>query len=171
MDFNNQHGSMASRPGTDGAGDRAGLAIVPVACDDRDPRLLAGLLAVWEASVRATHHFLTEGDIARLAPVAADAMRQIETLWTVVDGGEPVGFMGVRERKIEMLFLHPGHFRKGLGRMLVEQAIDTLGVRYVDVNEQNPGAARFYERMGFKVLRRNELDGEGNPFPILEMSL
>lgn len=77
--------------------------------------------------------------------------------------------MGVQEQKIEMLFLHPDYFRKGIGKMLVERAFSELKVEYVDVNEQNPSATRFYERMGFKTFKRNECDSEGNPFPILEM--
>lgn len=135
----------------------------------RSPELTAKLLSVWEASVRASHHFLTKTDITRLAPQAEEALRQIETLWIVEDGQHPVGFMGVQKRKIEMLFLHPDYFRKGLGKELARRAFDELGVEFVDVNEQNPAARMFYERMGFKVFKRDETDSEGNPFPILEM--
>lgn len=53
--------------------------------------------------------------------------------------------------------------------MFVERAFSELKVECVDVNEQNPSAIRFYERMGFKTFKRNECDSEGNPFPILEM--
>ena len=77
--------------------------------------------------------------------------------------------MGVQARKIEMLFLRPDYFRKGLGREFVARAFRDLNVEYVDVNEQNPNAIKFYERMGFKVFKRDEYDSEGNPFPILEM--
>lgn len=77
--------------------------------------------------------------------------------------------MGVQDKKIEMLFLHPDNFRKGLGKRLVEYAFNELSVELVDVNEQNPEARKFYERMGFEVFKRNEYDAEGNPFPILEM--
>ena len=87
----------------------------------------------------------------------------------MADGQRHIGFIGVQERKIEMLFLHPGYFRKGLGKTLVERAFRDLDVECVDVNEQNPGATKFYEQMGFKVYKRNECDSEGNPFPILEM--
>ena len=135
----------------------------------RSPALISELLRIWEASVRASHHFLTETDICRLTPQAENALRQIETLWVVQDHLSPVGFMGVQERKIEMLFLHPDCFRKGLGKELVQRAFDELDVAFVDVNEQNPNAKMFYEQMGFKVFRRNEYDSEGNPFPILEM--
>lgn len=137
--------------------------------DKRGQMLIGELLKIWEASVRASHHFLTDTDIVRLIPQAEGALRNIETLWVVEDNRCPIGFMGVQERKIEMLFLRPGYFRKGLGKKLVERAFRDMNVEYVDVNEQNPDALRFYECMGFKVFKRNECDGEGNPFPILEM--
>ena len=143
--------------------------IVTIEKSKRTLMLIGKLLEVWEASVRASHHFLSETDIIRLTPQAEGALRYIETLWVVEDGMRPVGFMGVQERKIEMLFLHPDYFRKGLGKMLVERAFSDLNVEYVDVNEQNPDATKFYERMGFKTFKRNECDSEGNPFPILEM--
>lgn len=77
--------------------------------------------------------------------------------------------MGVQERKIEMLFLHPDYFRKGLGKIFVERAFRDLNVEYVDVNEQNPDAIKFYERMGFRTFRRDATDDQGNPFPVLRM--
>ncbi len=142
-----------------------------VAKNERDSLLISKLKKVWEASIRATHHFLSESDIIDLRPQVEVGLQYIDVLWVVCrqDTREPVGFMGIQDCKIEMLFLHPAHFRKGLGRMLVQQAFDKLGVEYVDVNEQNPEAKCFYERMGFEVFKRNELDSEGRAFPILEM--
>ena len=137
--------------------------------DKRGPMLKSKLLDIWRESVRASHHFLTEADIDRLTAQAESALLQIKTLLVVWDNQHPIGFMGVQERKIEMLFLHPDYFRKGLGKELVRRAFDELAVEFVDVNEQNPDAVEFYERMGFKVFKRNECDSEGNPFPILEM--
>ena len=136
---------------------------------ERKPMLIDNLLKIWEASVRASHHFLTEADIKRLVPQAEEALRQVQPLWVIQENLNPIGFMGVQEGKIEMLFLHPDYFRKGLGRELVQRALQELNVEKVDVNEQNPNARKFYERMGFKVFKRNERDSENNPFPILEM--
>ncbi len=147
------------------------IDITAIEKEQRTTMLIENLLGIWEASVRASHHFLSEADIIRLTPQAEGALRYIETLWVLNDDQNPIGFMGVQERKIEMLFLHPDYFRKGLGKMLVERAFSELNVEYVDVNEQNPEAAKFYERMGFKAFKRNEYDSEGNPFPILEMKI
>lgn len=145
------------------------IHITTIEKDNRNSKLINVLLDVWQASVRASHHFLTEADIRTLTPQAEEALLQIETLWIIEDDLRPVGFMGVQEHKIEMLFLHPDYFRKGVGKGLVQRAFRELAVEYVDVNEQNPDAARFYERMGFHTFRRDDTDDQGNPFPILRM--
>ena len=88
----------------------------------RSPELITSLLAIWAASVRASHHFLTEEDISDLCPYAEEAIRQIETLWVVEDENVRIGFMGIQSDKIEMLFLHPDYFRKGIGRLLIQKA-------------------------------------------------
>lgn len=81
------------------------------------------------------------------------------TLAVVCDGDTPVAFMGIEGDKIGMLFVAPGCFGKGTGRELAELAIVRYGVRYVDVNEQNPQVAGFYRHLGFRVIERTELDG------------
>lgn len=87
------------------------------------------------------------------------------------DGNVRIGFIGIQSGKIEMLFLHPDYFRKGIGKVLIQKAIAEQDVQYVDVNEQNPSAVKFYERMGFRTFRRDSTDDQGNPFPILRMKI
>ena len=135
----------------------------------RDAALIADLQAVWEVSVRKTHLFLAENDIAALLPMVTEALRKVDKLLLAQHNAEAVGFMGVGGYKIEMLFLHPVHFGKGLGRRLVQYAVETLGAVYVDVNEQNPQALAFYKHVGFTVIGRSELDEQGNHHPILHM--
>lgn len=137
----------------------------------RTPTFTNVLTDLWEASVRATHHFLTEKDIQNLVPFVKKGLSGIETLVVVQEGPTPVAFMGIDANKIEMLFVSPESFGKGIGRELVELGITRYGVRYVDVNEQNPQAAGFYRHLGFEVFERTEVDAEGNPFPILKMKL
>lgn len=137
----------------------------------RDAGLIGQLLRVWEDSVRATHHFLTERDIQSIRPQVEEALRHIETLIVVCEKGAPVGFMGIQERKIEALFLDPAHIGKGLGRRLIRLATDKYDAIYIDVNEQNGKAAAVYRHLGFDVFRCDETDEQGNPFPILRMRL
>lgn len=145
------------------------IEITEVKRDERTPALIAALVSVWDASVRASHDFLTADDICRLTPCVSEGLAAIATLIVARRGGAPVGFMGIEGRKIEMLFLAPALFGQGLGRRMVTQAFDAYGVTHVDVNEQNAHAAAFYRRMGFRPFRRDALDDQGNPFPILRM--
>lgn len=128
------------------------------------------LLDVWLRSVRATHTFLTEDDIQGLLPLVRDhALPNLE-LWILCDEqGQPAGFSGLSGSALEALFIAPEFHRRGGGRLLVEHARNAKGPLTVDVNEQNPSAVRFYEALGFRVVGRSELDGNGLPFPLLHM--
>lgn len=138
---------------------------------ERNEQLIAELLDVWEASVRETHLFLTEEDIINIRGQVPAGLKQIETLVVVEDSGKALGFMGIAEGCLEMLFLHPDARGRGLGRRLLELAIREYGVMRLCVNEQNPEAKGFYEHLGFAVCGRKETDDVGNPFPLLEMVL
>jgi putative acetyltransferase len=136
------------------------------------PEDFAQVLEVWEASVRATHHFLSEADIQFLKPLIPDALAEVTQLFGVRDGaGLVIGFAGVEKDMVEMLFLHPAWRGQGIGTRLLRHAIDELGARLVDVNEQNHQAMGFYLRMGFEVEGRSALDSTGGPFPLLHMRL
>ena len=130
----------------------------------------ADLIAVWEASVRATHTFLAEEDIAFFRPLVADGVFSLPHLLGVREhDGRLVAFLGVGEETIEALFVRPDWRRRGIGRRLVAYARRELGATRVDVNEQNPEAIAFYRRQGFEVVGRSPLDAHGKPFPILHM--
>lgn len=137
----------------------------------RDDSLVADLTTVWNQSVRTSHHFLQEEDIEKIEPYVGTALREIEHLIVPYSNRKPVGFMGIQNDKIEMLFLLPEYIGKGLGSKLIDLAIDSYGAKKVDVNEQNTQAAGFYEHKGFRVYQRDESDEQGNPFPILHMEI
>ncbi len=130
------------------------------------------LVEVWEASVRATHDFLSESDIQFFKPAVREELYGALDLACVRDtDGRLAGFVGVAEGKVEALFIHPDLRGRGAGRTLLEHALTTLGATCVDVNEQNEQAVGFYRRMGFEVEGRSELDATGKPFPLLHMRL
>lgn len=139
---------------------------------NRNEECLYRLMNIWESSVRHTHQFLSEQDIDALRPLVLQGLEHINHLLTFIDEhDQSLGFIGVQDNKIEMLFVEPAAMGKGIGKSLVTYAIQTLDVHYVDVNEQNPQALGFYEHMGFEVFERSALDEQGNPFPILHMKL
>ncbi len=140
-------------------------------CTNRTEALTNQFVGLWDRSVRVSHGFLTESDIARLRPVVRQAVQEIPVLTIATDGKDIVGFMGVAERKIEMLLVSPEYNGKGVGGRLLRYAISEQGAQYIDVNEQNPLAAAMYEHIGFRVYERSETDDQGQPFPILRMKL
>lgn len=133
---------------------------------------LDALLDLWEGAVRSTHHFLAESDISALRPMVRDQyLPSANLVGARNSNGEWLAFMGTAGDELEALFVRTDMRGKGIGRLLAEHAIHTLDVTRVDVNEQNPDARGFYERMGFVVTGRSETDGQGRAFPILKMEL
>ncbi len=138
-----------------------------------DPAEYPALLALWERSVRATHHFLTPEDVDFFRPLVLEAFPQVDLTVAYASEGRPVGFMGLHGSapdKVEMLFVDPPFFRQGVGRLLLDQAV-AEGAAQLDVNEQNPGALAFYQVFGFQVTGRSALDSTGRPFPLLHLRL
>lgn len=139
---------------------------------DLTPELTTQLLDIWEQSVRATHLFLSDVEIAQIKTYVPDAFRGVEHLVIATqESGEPVAFLGVHGDRLEMLFLAPEVRGQGLGKQLLTYGIEKYGIRELTVNEQNPQAVGFYEHMGFETYKRTELDEEGNPYPLLYMDL
>lgn len=143
------------------------LSITAVAADE-----YPALTTLWEASVRATHDFLPEAHIERLRPlILNDYLAAVELRAARDADGALLGFAGVHEGKLEMLFIDPARRGNGVGKALLAHAIAELGVTEVDVNEQNPQAVGFYLHQGFHLTGRSELDGQGEPFPLLHLNL
>lgn len=143
-----------------------------VKIEKRDEMLINQLLIVWKNSVKETHLFLSKDEIENIEPYVFQALNNIKHLIIETDdNGDSIAFMGIEDNKLEMLFIAPDFREKGLGKKLLLYGIENYQVNELDVNEQNPQAKGFYEYMGFKVYKRDELDGQGNPYPILHMRL
>jgi len=135
--------------------------------DDRNK-----LLALWERSVRTTHTFLDENDIESLKPAVAEELERTDIVWWLLatDENELLAFLGFKHDSIEALFVDPAHRGRGAGRLLLalaERFAD--GELFVEVNEQNSAAVRFYTANGFSTISRSPTDSGGRAFPILRM--
>ena len=139
---------------------------------ERTPQQLERLLMIWEASVRATHHFLSDAEVEQIKSYIPQALQNVSHL--IVAGNaadEAIGFMGTEQNRLEMLFLSPAERRKGIGKQLVQYGMQQYGIQTVTVNEQNPQAVGFYEHLGFVTYHRTAHDEQGNPYPLLYMKL
>ncbi|UHO40181.1 GNAT family N-acetyltransferase [Chryseobacterium capnotolerans] len=128
------------------------------------------LMKIWESSVLNTHDFLKEEDFKYYKKEIPGYFEHVSLLG-FEEEGTLVGFMGVAEGNLEMLFIHNDHRGKGIGKKLIQYGIDHLKVTKVDVNEQNEQGVGFYKHIGFKVLNRSALDDQGKEYPILHMEL
>ena len=137
---------------------------------DRYADFIHSLLTIWESSVRATHLFLSDKEIENIKQYVPQALREIPHLLIAEsEDGAAVAFAGIDGHKLEMLFVSAKNRGKGIGRQLLQYAVDTYAVNKLAVNEQNPQAIGFYEHIGFQTYKRFETDEQGNPYPILYM--
>jgi putative acetyltransferase len=131
---------------------------------DEYPRLVQ----IWRSAVDATHDFLAaehRDDIE--AHLASDYLPHVR-VFVAEREGRVVGFAGIAEDRLEMLFVDAQERGRGTGTALLSFALDR-GVTSVDVNEQNTQAAAFSRRRGFTVIGRSALDDQGRPYPLLHL--
>ena len=128
------------------------------------------LMEIWESAVLSTHDFLKEEDFLYYKEHLPVYFQHV-TLFGFEQEDILIGFMGIAERNLEMLFIDNNYRGIGIGKKLITYAIDNLQVTKVDVNEQNTQAVGFYKHIGFSVYKRSSLDGEGKEYPILHMQL
>ena len=144
----------------------------------QDPKIIpataadyAELILVWEASVRATHDFLTETDILTYKQLILEQYFDQLSLYCIKENSGITGFIGVDNEFLQMLFIHPSKRGTGLGKALIRYATSNLSVTKVDVNEQNLQAVGFYHHLGFEAVEWFDHDAAGKPYPIVSMSL
>lgn len=140
---------------------------ITVAVSEDYPRIME----IWESAVKATHNFLTEEDFNYFKEIIPkDYLPNLE-IYLIFEHELIQGFASVSEGNLEMLFIHDDVHGKGFGKELYRFMKEKTGLTKVDVNEQNPQAIGFYEKMGFKQIGRSEKDGSGKDYPIIHMSL
>lgn len=127
------------------------------------------LIDIWESAVKATHHFLSDEDFEFYKSHIPIYFQHVTLFAYKDDKGVIKGFLGVEDDSIEMLFVDNESRGTGIGRSLLDYAVNTLNTRRVDVNEHNTQALEFYYHFGFREVDRSEYDGEGKEYPILHL--
>lgn len=122
------------------------------------------LTDIWEGTVQATHHFLSEADFDFYKSNLSKYFSSVE-LFIAKNNGIIEGFIGVSNSEIELLFIREELRGKGVGKRLLSYAVDVLKKKKVSVNEQNEQAVLFYKHLGFKAVGRSEYDAEGKHYP------
>jgi len=136
-----------------------------------DQKYKQQILRVWEQSVIATHDFLSQSDFSEIKELVQTINFNHFQVSCLTKDDLVIGFIGVADKKIEMLFLDPKYFGQGLGKILMSFALNELSADKVDVNEQNIKAVNFYKKLGFEIIERTEKDDQGRNYPLLRMKL
>ena len=130
---------------------------------------LEELTNVWRDSVEATHHFLSLEAIDRLEPLVRDKHIPSLRIHVAERNGCILGYIGMDRDHVAMLYVADEARSKGVGSRLLEWAKDQTPRLTLDVNEQNPRAAVFYVKRGFRPVGRSENDAQGQPHPLLQL--
>jgi len=136
------------------------------------PQEFSALTALWERSVRKTHHFLQKQDLIFYRhKIYHEYLHDVILYCIRGPEKKALGFIGIDNNKISMLFVEPQYFGRGIGTALVDFAIKTKHIDTVEVNAENPAALKFYQKMGFTIVAHQPFDRVGKPYPILKMNL
>ena len=127
------------------------------------------LIDIWESAVKATHTFLSDEDFEFYKSHIPIYFQHVSLYVYKNEKGIIKAFLGVTDDNIEMLFVDNESRGSGIGKILLDYAVNTLNARRVDVNEQNTQALKFYYHLGFVEVDRSEYDGEGKGYPILHL--
>ena len=114
---------------------------------NRNQNVINHLINVWEASVRATHLFLSDDEIDRIKAYVPQALAGVAHLIIAKDeNGAPIAFMGIENGTLEMLFVAPKERGKGVGKRLILYGIERCGVERLAVGRKLRFAGRRRKR-------------------------
>ncbi|MEC4117212.1 acetyltransferase [Myroides phaeus] len=129
------------------------------------------LMEIWESAVVNTHDFLHKEDFEYYKANIPTYFQYVNLYVLENASGVLVGFMGIAEESLEMLFIDNAYRGQGVGKQLLRYAVEQMNVSKVDVNEQNTQGVGFYLHYGFTQIGRSELDDQGKAYPILHLAL
>lgn len=128
------------------------------------------LLRIWCAAVDATHDFLDPVDRVLIEDDVAEMLEATSVRVAFGNDGQSLGFaLLADDGHMEALYVDPAAHGRGVGRMLVEEALEVFPALTLDVNEQNPMACGFYRHLGFRQVGVSANDGSGRPYPLLHL--
>lgn len=111
---------------------------------EKDSTLIQNLLNIWESSVKATHLFLSDDEIKNIKQYVPRAILEIPILIVAKnETGNPIGFMGISDKSLEMLFIEDKSRGFGIGKMLLNYGIENYSINNLTVNEHPPSHRDF----------------------------
>ncbi len=139
------------------------------------PAMLNALIDLWEDSVRSSHEFLVESAIAEIKEEVSKRLQSAENILVATASDDFVGFIGFENNKIDMLFVSPKFFKRGVGKALIREAYERKLKQYesiqLDCNADNTQGLAFYKYLGFCESGRSAKDSKGRNLPIVHFEV
>ena len=83
-----------------------------------------------------THLFLSVDEINNIKQYVPQAIKDVSILVIAENkNGNPVGFMGVDDKRLEMLFVLDKYRGQGIGKQLLQYGIENYSINELTVNE------------------------------------
>lgn len=112
--------------------------------DDTD-----AIVKAWRNAVDLAHPFLSETFLSQEAKNMREIYLVVAETWVTEIEGQVVGFISLIENEIGGLFLDPAFHSQGLGRAMVDKAVEQKGAVKVEVFVENVVGRPFYTSYGF----------------------
>ena len=118
--------------------------------ESRDENLVKKLLSVYKKSIEHLYNTMPNKDIEEMNDNTEKMIKNIENLIIVKNNDENIiGFMGCEDENLEMLYLHPDYKKQGLGKELMNIAINNHNVSKAHIVKVNTDGIDFCKHMGF----------------------
>jgi putative acetyltransferase len=127
------------------------------------------LVTAWRAASVVAHPFLTPDFLDAEVISIRDVYLPASETWVAVEGEEVIGFLALLGSEVGALFVHPKFWSHGIGRALLDKAVELRGALTVDVFEANEIGRAFYERHGFTATSEEKHEETG--LPMVHMQL
>lgn len=133
-----------------------------------EPRDDDAIIDVWYQACAVAHPFL-EADFQKSEEhnIRTLYLPNTET-WVADLDGQVVGFLSLIENEVGAIFLMPRHHGKGIGKAMMDKAVECRGALHLEVFKDNPIGRRFYARYGF--VEGDERIHEPTGFPVIRLT-
>jgi putative acetyltransferase len=115
------------------------------------------LVIAWRAASVVAHSFLSPDFLnAEVESIREVYLPAAET-WVAIDNknnDKVVGFLALMGNEIGAIFVHPNHWKQGIGRALMDKAVELRTTLTLEVFEENDIGRAFYTKYGFVATGR-----------------
>ncbi len=119
------------------------------------------IFSVWNKASSLAHPFLEKDFVEQVKKDMLEIYIPNAETWVYEKEGEVVGFISMLDNEIGGLFVEPEEHSNGIGTELVDYVSGQFDSLEVEVFEDNSIGRAFYEKYGFRQIRRYMDDNSG----------